>query len=239
MHLRHLALLIALSAPSLAAAASSGDEAAPEGVDEAEVDVLDLGEVVAMGQGMSFEQELTLRMVRQGLETPRSTRDADKDVMVCWFEEPVGTHHKHLACARNGDLWALRPDAGRGLLARPFGDAGYGTIWRTTRPVRRGEILRILDSMPGSSEFDQEFLALAMMGERPPRDIPDDEELDRFTAAYRAVTALDAEAAGDDALEAAITDQGLTLERYNRIIDLLDRYQSLMNQVAIRLNEDA
>ena len=88
--------------------------------------------------------------------------------------------------------------------------------------------------MNGSDEFDREFVSMARAGQTPPRDIPSKDELDRFALAYRAVD--DLPNADDETLGAVIHGAGLTLSRYNRIVDLLSIYQSIENQVAIRLN---
>ncbi len=46
---------------------------------------------------------------------------------------------------------------------------------------------------------------------------------------------LAAEDADDDTLEAAIETSGLSLERYNRIVDLIGTYDSLLKAVGERL----
>jgi hypothetical protein len=76
---------------------------------------------------------------------------------------------------------------------------------------------------------------MAGQGERPPRDIPTEAEFDAFAAAYLEVEALAEAGADEAALEAAITGQGLDIARYNRIVDLISIYQSLMNEVAERI----
>jgi hypothetical protein len=88
--------------------------------------------------------------------------------------------------------------------------------------------------MHGSDELDREFVSMALAGQTPPRDISSEDELDRFALAYRAVGEM--AGADDDVLEGAIAAQGLALARYNRIVDLISTYQSIENEVAIRLN---
>ena len=193
---------------------------------------LEFGEMVVTGHQFTFEQELAFRLVRYALKTPRSDKREDRDVWVCWHERGTGSRLRYLSCARNGDLWALRPDRHTLVPANPR--AGYGTIMVSTRPVNKRKFKNMLATMHGSDEFDREFVSMALAGQRPPRDIPSEDELDRFAQAYRAVA--DLSNADDDTLEAAIQGAGLSLGRYNRIVDLLSAYQSIENEVAIRLN---
>lgn len=216
-----------------------------EEVGQAEADLLDLGRLEVVGQGFSFEQELQLRLVRQALKTPRSEKPEDIDAWVCWYDRPTGTRRKHLYCGRNGDLWALRPSTngapgdGSGLTQLVNGPVKhaskkYGTLWVSRFGVYHKRFEETLARLPGSDEFDKEFIALASMGRRPPRGIPDADELDRFTAAYVQLEALGAAGAPESAQLGAIEAEGLTLVRYNQIVDLISTYQSLMNEVAFR-----
>jgi hypothetical protein len=216
--------------------AGAGPPLTPEERAAAEEAPLELEPLVVGGEQMTFEQELTLRLVRSALDRPRSQARERFDEWVCWFERPTGTRLYYLSCARNGDLYALQPRAGRELSATR-GEGSYGRILTTTRPVHRGKLLRLLRDLPGTKEFDEEFVHRARQGERPPRDIPDEEELDRFTAAWTAVARLTGEGADDAALETAITSAGLEVARYNRIATLTEQYQSIENEVARRLQE--
>jgi len=94
----------------------------------------------------------------------------------------------------------------------------------------------ILNSLPGSSDLDNEFVTLALSGQNPPQDIPDEEEMDRFARAFYAVEILSESGANDDEMEAAIEAEGLSLKRYNRLIDLVEIFQSLENQAVERVN---
>lgn len=201
---------------------------------------MDLGRIEVLGESLSFEQELQWRLVRQALKNKRSDEREDIDDWVCWFEPELGSRIRRLKCARNGDLWALRPvdqAPGAALAAGAAGPpgSGYGTIWVAELPLRKRKLEELLAQMPGNDEFDREFIDLAAQGQRPPRDIPDEAELDRFAAAYLEVDRLLEQNADDAALQAAIEAHGLALERYNQIVDLIDTYQSLMNQVAQRI----
>ena len=236
--MRSLVATIALICPFSVTAIEPPTEEELAGAEEAP---LEFGEVFVSGSQFTFEQEVAFRLVRYAMDTPRSDKREDRDVWVCWIDRNTGSRLRYLSCARNGDLWALRPDPTGRLGSNsdwsdfaPTGAAGYGTIMRSTRPVNRTKFMKMLATMPGNDEFDREFVALARSGQQLPRDIPGEEELDRFALAYRAVGEL--ADASDDTLESAILGQGLTLDRYNRIVDLLSTYQSIENQVAIRLN---
>ncbi len=201
---------------------------------------LEFGEMVVTGHQFTFEQELAFRLVRHAMDTPRSDKEEDRDVWVCWIDRATGSHFRYLSCARNGDLWALRPDRNSLTRGNAFTSAnpraGYGIIMRSTRPVHKTKLKKMLATMHGNDEFDREFVSMALTGQTPPRDIPSEDELDHFALAYRAIGELTDAGADDDALEAAIKAQSLTLSRYNRIVDLISIYQSIENEVAIRLN---
>jgi len=177
-------------------------------------------------------REATYRLMRQALDRKRSSSMKDIDELICWFETPIGSRQKHLFCGRNGDLWTREPD--------PFFDVslglrrqvpGYGKLIRSTRPMSKWKMTKILDALPGTVELDYEFATMAMNGQNPPQDIPDDEEMDRFAKAFYAVEALSETGANDDELEAAIEAEDLSLKRYNRLIDLVEIFQSLENQM--------
>ena len=110
-----------------------------------------------------------------------------------------------------------------------------GKILRSSHPVNTWKLKQAMASLEGNSEFDQEFIAMALTGERPPRDIPGEEELDRFARAYQAVGRLQARGVSEQRQVSAIEAQGLSLARYNRIAELTEVYQSLENAVAERL----
>lgn len=197
---------------------------------------LELDEITVIGIQFTFEQETALRLVRQALSTHRSHKRKDKDVWTCRFRAPVGARRKHLECARNGDLMAHSLNATYPIFEkdRPANQQ-FGTIMISQRPVNEKKFRAMLEDLPGSAELDKEFVSMALAGMRPPRNIPSDEELDDFAAAYQAVTELDKSGADDDKLMAAISEYGLSVNRYNRLVELIETYQSLENEVAFRL----
>lgn len=198
---------------------------------------LELDPISVEGQAMSYRQEVALRIVRQAYNAPRSERHEDIDNWVCWLSAPTGSHFKHLNCARNGDLWSLRPRNVGGKLLAGIPIAGYGKIFTTERPTNRWKLEAAMSALPGSSDFDREFLGLVMAGEQPDRDIPDDDELDQFAQAWVRVDKLNKAGKSEAMQIAAIEKEGLNLKRYNRIAALVETYQSVENQVDERIKK--
>lgn len=230
-----LFLLVSCSA-SAAEAPSAEDLANAEIVPFDDEVPLELDAVSVVGMGFTLKQEAALRMVRQALARHKSTKREDKDVMVCWFARSVGSHRTHLLCARNGDLWALRPDPMFGsIISPPAWMPGYGRIMQSRQATNKHKLNKIFENLPGSADLDNEFVAMTLAGESPPRDIPSEKELDGFARAYHAVGVLYRAGAGDDDQIAAIEAEGLTLKSYNRLIELMEHFQTLKIQVAERL----
>lgn len=207
-----------------------------EELEGAEETPLELDPVEVVGESLDFRQEVALRVVRQAYGSPRSERHEDRDKWVCWLEKPTGSSFNYLGCARNGDIWALRPDP-QNRFGAPSRTAGYGKIMRSTKPVNRAKLERALAALPGSNDFDEEFLTMVMLGEQPPRDIPDDQELDQFAKSWFEVGKLLKRGKSEAMQIAAIENQGLTLKRYNRIAELTEIYQSVENQVDERVKK--
>jgi len=199
---------------------------------------IELDPITVKGERMSVRQEAGRRLLRQAMKRSPSTRREDIDELICWLENPIGTRLKYLYCARNGDLWAREPDPYFGAASVVRRQVpGYGRLMRSANAISKAKLDSMLASLQGSDELDNEFVAMALAGQETPQDIPDPEELDRFAKAYYAVEKLNAEGAPEDEQEAAIAAEGLTLKRYNRLIELVQVYQSLENATAIRLNE--
>ena len=218
----------------------SNDAPSAEELEGAEEIPLELDPVEVTGSDLSFNQEVALRIVRQAYNSPRSDRHEDRDKWVCWLEKPTGTSFNYLGCARNGDIWALRPSAMPGSPAsnfRPTRTAGYGTIMRSTRPVNQWKLEQALASLPGSGDFDEEFTTMVMLGERPPRDIPNNEEVDQFAKAWIATEELQKAGRPEEDQILAIKAEGLTLKRDNRIAELTEIFQSVENEVDSRINQ--
>jgi len=198
---------------------------------------LELDPLTVTAERMSIKRETGFRIVRQALERQRSSSRKDIDELICWFETPIGTRMKYLYCARNGDIWAREPDP---FFTNAPGSRrqvpGYGKLMRSNHPMSERKMSYILNSLPGSSDLDNEFVTLALSGQNPPQDIPDEEEMDRFARAFYAVEILSESGANDDEMEAAIEAEGLSLKRYNRLIDLVEIFQSLENQAVERVN---
>jgi hypothetical protein len=213
------------------------EDPADDGIVPLESEIpLELDPLSVTAERMPMKQEAGFRLVRQALERKRSSRREDIDELICWFEKPIGSRMKYLYCARNGDIWAREPNPffndEPGLKRQ---EPGYGKLMRSSQPITEQKMSRILGSLPGSAELDNEFVTLALTGQDPPQDIPDDEEMDQFARAYHAVETLSESGASDDELEAAINAEGLSLKRYNRLIELVEIFQSLKNQVLERV----
>lgn len=200
-----------------------------EGVDEASVneeDVLELDRMSVQGERLTLRKESRLRIVRQGLNEERSYKKEDRDKMLCWLETPVGTHFKHITCARNGDLEALRHGGKDGQIG---GAAGYGRhkFWRSIRADNEATIRNILNDLPRNSYFDEEFALIATNGGEPPRDVPEEDELQRFAKAWIKVQKMTGESRPEEEVVEAIESGGLSLARYNRIVALAESYTSI------------
>ena len=76
---------------------------------------------------------------------------------------------------------------------------------------------------------------MVMAGQEPDRDIPNDEELDKFAQAFVKLGQMQKAGKADDEQIAAIEKEGLSLKRYNRIAELTETYQSVENQVDERI----
>lgn len=198
---------------------------------------LELDPISVEGVGLNFRQEVALRIVRRAYNAPRSERQEDIDNWICWVDKSTGTHLNYLNCARNGDLWSLRPRNIGGKLVAGIPIAGYGKIYRSTHPANRFKLEKAMAALPGSSDFDREFLGMVMAGEQPDRDIPDDEEIDQFAYAWLQVGKLNKAGGSEEKQIAAIEKEGLTLKRYNRIAELVETYQSVENQVDERIKK--
>jgi len=200
---------------------------------------LELDPISITSERFTVKQEAALRMVRQALNREKSARKEDIDELVCWFDRGVGTRIKYLFCARNGDLWAREPDPFTGDLLGGSGNRqvpGYGKILRSSQTMQPGRINKIFNALPGSPDQDDEFVAMALTGKNPPRDLPTEEEMDMFARAYSVLEVLSETGADDDEMESAIEAEGLSLKRYNQLIDLVDHYPSLRSKALERVN---
>lgn len=200
-----------------------------EGVDQATVnedEMLELDRMSVQGERLTLKKESRLRIVRQGLNEKRSFKKEDRDKMLCWLETPVGTHFKHITCARNGDLEALRNGGKDGQIG---GAAGYGRhkFWRSIQADNAATIRSIMADLPKNEYFDEEFAIVATNGGEPPRDVPEEPELQRFAKAWINVQQMMRESKPEADVIAAIKAEELTLARYNRIVVLADSYASI------------
>jgi len=188
--------------------------------------------LVSLPTGLSYDQEVMLRIIRQGYQAKRSKRDEDRDVLICWLGQPRSFQVRgFLYCARNGDLRAQRlrlrlPDD-----VQLEGWDGYGNIQMTTFPVKRRWLEDSLAALPGSDEFDVELISMRMAGERPPLEIPDDAELARFVPVWHKIGRLDSPEAVTETQTLVIESAGFTVHRYRHISKLVNTYQSIKFEV--------
>lgn len=204
---------------------------------EVDGEPIELDKITVYGKQFTFEQEVGLRLIRQALKTHRSYLRKDRYVWVCKFRRPAGTHMKHIECARNGDFMALSFDPTYPTFEKDMPkDQRFGKIWTSQRPVNERKFEEMLSQLAGPADFDQEFVAMALSGKRPPRNVPSEDELDRFSQAYEAVESLSDLGTTEDELISIIESQELTLSRYNEIVELVETYQSIENAVAQRLD---
>jgi len=190
-------------------------------------DVLELDKMSVTGETMSLKQEARLRIIRHAFDEPRSSKKEDRDKLLCWLETPVGTHFRHVTCARNGDLDAVRLGSG---------SAGYGKkkFWRSLQADNEATMV----DLPDSSYFDEEFYTIASSGGEPPRDVPEVEELERFVKAWTEVENASIAGKAEDEVVVAIEAQGFTLKRYNRVASLVQGYPSIRAKVTELVIED-
>lgn len=199
--------------------------------------------------GMSHE--LGMRAIKLALDTPRSSRVEDQDKLVCWFDRVTGSHLTQLYCATNRVLEEAG-DFASAALGGPSTAASSSALKKIRSwSVDRTEFEAALAAL-GPADLNAEIVARAMQGEPLPEGVPGEEELDRFAAAMADVRAISArydgriaEARGDerdrllresDGLMAqAISDAGLSIDRYNEISELVSRYNSLRLEVRERL----
>lgn len=222
-------------AASLLAPLSGLAQIGPSGPAEETIELPDL-------QVMGTKQELALRFVKAGLEADRSLRHEDSDKPYCWFDQDTGSHMTYLFCGLNRSLNA----SGRHWRDMwVTGVAAAGTlrdrrqVMRSNFPVNRAQLKKIMDRL-GPSALNEEILERGLRGEEPPDDVPSEREVDRFALALAEVRKIREGHDGDPVkaesrMAAAIRDADLTVERYNRISDLVERYESLQEMVKERL----
>lgn len=205
-------------------------EAEIEGEAVTAEDVLELDRMTVTSERLTLRKETRLRVVRHAMNEPRSSKPEDKDKLLCWLETPVGTRFRHVTCARNGDLEAVRLGGKSGQIG---GMAGYGRhkFWRSMQADNEATIRNIMEDMPDDDYFDKEFVAIASSGGQPPRDVPEVEELEKFAKAWVEVDELTKEGKPEEEVVAAIEADGLTLKRYNRLVALTQSYTAIREKV--------
>lgn len=233
-----LALTIAVLASQMAFAQVQESKVSqsplPGSVNEAP-EIVELPTIQVWGE----QQELALRLVKSALERGRLTGYEARNKLYCWFDTGVGSHMIYLYCAKNKVLndvnlaYATRGIDGAALVQR------NSPYYRSHFPVNPLKFKRKLNPL-GPSAVNDEIVMRARQGEALPDNVPTKAEIDRFATAMKKIKALRAESRADtnittaqlDRRLAAIIDaNGLTVDRYNHISDLVERYNSLRKMV--------
>lgn len=223
----------------------------------AALDTIELDKITVLGD----KQELALRIVKIGLENERSNDQEDANKVVCWLDAPTGTYLSHLYCGTNAALDSLarasRASAGTFIggaansAAASMGANAKANYYVSQSPVSPGFLHEVMGKL-GPADLNREIVAHVLDGGELPNNVPTAAELDRFAQAYRAVKTVRAEydsrlantpsderkalvAETDDKMAAAISEAGLTVDRYNHISALTEEYSSLQQRLAQRI----
>ena len=70
---------------------------------------VDLGVLEISQDRWTYEQEITMRMIKKAYGEPRSEALEDLDKWVCWIGNSGLSKFSYLRCARNGDIMAMSP----------------------------------------------------------------------------------------------------------------------------------
>lgn len=213
----------------------------------AQEEPVELDELTVTG----VSEALALRAIHVALERKRSDRAEDLDKMVCWYDQITGSRMTQLFCSTNRVL-RRTGDFARGQLAETASaDAPTGARGVRSWRVDRAELEARLRAL-GPVDVNEEIVARALSGEPVPDDVPTDEELDRFANAFEEVRQIAADydpriaaASGDqrqrlvnesDRLMAErIREAGLSIERYNEVSGMVERFGSIREHVRDRV----
>lgn len=201
--------------------------ATTESPSDAEESALDLDAIEVSGAGLTLRQEVGLRLIRSALESPQSLKWEARNNVVCRITVGRGVYAsrlKYLSCGRNGDL-GMDPQAGY----------GHEFLLTSSRHVIKAKLYQEFAQLEGPEGFDEEFVALALQGHKLTRDIPGEQELEKFAEAYRVVNLLHRRGRSEALQIKAIEDRGLSLDRYNHIAGLTETFASIRNDIAARL----
>lgn len=231
-----------ISASAVALMQSRDDPPGPE------AGSVELPDLEVLGE----KQELALRLIKSGLESSRSEKYEHRNRPFCWFDKATGSHMTYLYCAKNKYLgqsarWA------QGIFGYGPGDSPtfQDNIYRSRLHISPGQVRRMLDKL-GPSDLNDEIVNQALRGAPMPDRVPSVDELDRFVEALAEVRAIRSELSeslvdlsarernrkierADRRMTMVIKDAGLTVERYNEISDLVERFESLRKRVREQL----
>ncbi|MEM1411416.1 MAG: hypothetical protein AAGH19_03580 [Pseudomonadota bacterium] len=191
------------------------------------VQEIDLGILEVSQDRWTYEQEIVMRMIRKVYDKPRNNDPAYRDDWLCWIEKRALTSFGYLYCARNGDIEARSPSSA--LAGTPMG--GYGTFLVSSDTVNRAKFERQLASFRGGEAFNDEFLELVMAGERPPRRVPRDRELETFAEIQTALQDLGEKDLSSLQKNELIKSYGMEPSRYYQVREHLNTYLSIRERL--------
>lgn len=216
-------------------------------------------QIERIGKRLGIDGQLAVRIIAMGLENQRSDRPEDAREIVCFYDQPTGSHITHVLCATNRSLGAGPGNVPFSLFGSSNGnaspmigapDAGGFLIAMPANP-RRME--RLIDSLGGLPGMNERLVQMGLAGLEIPDDLPTADELDRYAEALVEVEAIgdrydarlseaDGEARArlrresEHRMEVVIRRAGLRLERYNRITELVTQHPELFEYVRERLD---
>lgn len=100
---------------------------------------VELSPIVVSGQHMPFP--VALQMIKKALSRPWSSARADRDKMVCRFEEMMGSHLQTLRCKTNAQYFRETEQTRMGMFLATSGAYGGGpTAMDISRQIETGAI---------------------------------------------------------------------------------------------------
>ncbi len=205
--------------------------------DEAPIEEpFDLGVLEFSVDRWTYEQEAVLRMIRNVFEVPYSDHPKDRDEWRCWISTQRASRLGRLYCARMGDITARRPV--EMLKTSSARAAGYGMFLESTDTVTRSRFEQIMKDLTGPEQFNDEFVARLMAGDRPPRYFPRDGEIDDYLAATEAIEAL-SPAAADEEIKRVVERTDLTVSRFEEIARMAKLFPSVASAIDERGRQDS
>lgn len=223
-----------------------------------------LGEQLEV-QGEFALRVIALGLENYELVSSSETRDqVAADEPVCFFDKPTGRHFTHLICreARDIGIGVDKPTTGGSSADFSMGGFGNGVSPMMTvsrhifmYPAREREVRNYVEQLPGLPEMNQRLVTEGMVTRMVPVGLPTRAELDLFVAAYLGTRqignqydllierASDADRTrlrleSDRVMAEAIEEVGLSVDRYNQIVEHVSYEPELFAYVRERVTVD-